>query len=311
MNDSQELDIDSRRTGLPPLSTSPESTTVERVTQRVARPGASLYTEAIDWEERPYEVPIGVVVPFDFELDWEYWRYLPEGASLYFTRTPFLNQPVGMRLAREVGNPRVVGRATRALNSLNPAVMLYACSSGSFVRGVAGEEQLRLAMLSAGARKAVTTSGAMIDAFRAVGAQRIAIATPYNERLTRSLADFIEEAGFDVASVHYLGLTRGIGGVGQSTIVDLVRKASTPDADAVFVSCTALRTHGIVAMLERELHCPVFTSNQVSLWAALDAAGLFAPHDGVSPILGDGHPMARSTALLLNASRRAAMERAS
>jgi maleate isomerase len=279
-------------------------------TQAARRPGPALYRETIERDERPPETAVGVVVPFDFELDWEYWRYLPEGVSLYFTRTPFLNQPVGMRLARDVGNPKVVARATRALNSLNPAVTLYACSSGSFVRGLAGEEALRAAMVAAGARAAVTTSGAMIDAFKAAGARKIALATPYTQRLTASLADFVEEAGFEAVSVHCLGLSSGIGTVSRTTIANLVRQTGWPEADAVFVSCTALRTHGIVAMLEQELHCPVFTSNQVSLWAALDAAGALIPDDGETPVLGDGHPMARSTSLLLEASRTGRLQRA-
>lgn len=270
------------------------------------RPAPVRFAQAIEREDRVREIPIGVVVPFDFELDWEYWRYLPQGVSLYFTRTPFLNEPVGMRLARNVGNPKMVARATRALNSLNPEVTLYACSSGSFVRGLAGEQALRECILQAGARRAVTTSGAMLRALDAGGVRRVAVAAPYTERLTMSLVSYLEEAGYDVVSVHYLGLTRDIGSVSRATIAELVRQASRPEADAVFVSCTALRTYGILAMLEEELHCPVFTSNQVSLWATLDEAGVLAEPPDEGPVLGDASPMARSTAILLDASRAAA-----
>lgn len=274
--------------------------------RRLEAYGPTRFRLPIERKEFVEEIAIGAVVPFDFQLDWEYWKYLPQGVSLYFTRTPYVRKPVGITLAKEIGKTSTIMAATRALSSLDPAVTLYACSSGSFIRGIAGEELQRKAMLDAGARRAVTTSGAMVDALRHSGAQRIGIATPYTRSLTSALADFLEEAGFDVVSAHYLGLSSGISAVSQRTIASLVMGAASPDADAVFVSCTALETYGMVAALEREIKRPVFTSNQVSFWAALRAAG--ALHikrgpDGKPWIMGGGRPMARSTRLLVDAGR--------
>ncbi len=116
---------------------------------------------------------------------------------------------------------------------------------------------------------------------------------------------FVEDSGFEVTSAHYLGLQRGIAQVSMSTVVDLVRLTADSGADAVFVSCTSLRTFGVVAQLEAELGIPVFTSNQVSLWAALDAAGALdgrRASDGGPWLLGDGDPVARSTRILLGAA---------
>jgi maleate isomerase len=263
------------------------------------------FPRAIEYDEPLDDLAIGVVVPFDFELDWEYWRYLPDGVSLCFTRTPYLRKPVGIALARGVGTPSVVAKATKALSSVKPAVTLYACSSGSFVDGLAGEERLRRCMLDAGARRAVTSAGAMLEALPAVGAERVAVATPYTRALTGKLVDFLEEAGFQVTSSQFLGISTNIAGVSRRTVGELVRDARDPSAEAVFVSCTALRTYGLVAELEQELGCPVLTSNQVSLWAALKAA---RPEllDPAAPgwVLGGGRPMARSTELLIEAARR-------
>ena len=246
-----------------------------------------------------------MVVPFDFTLDWEYWRYLPEGVVLYFTRTPHLQRDEGMYLARSSGKPSVVARAARSLRTLAPHAMLYACTSGSFIKGVQGEVELREAMAAEGYPHAVTASGAAAKALGLSGALRVAIVTPYSEALTRRLTDFVSEAGFDVVVTHYLGLHRGIAAVSQNTIVDLVRQCAGSGAEAVFVSCTSLRTFGKVAQLEAELGIPVFTSNQVSLWAALDAAdALVGRHavDGGPWLMGDGAPPALSTRILLATS---------
>lgn len=265
------------------------------------------YGYPIELKQSAPGITIGVVVPFDFELDWEYWRYLPKGVSLFFTRTPYLRKPVGVSLAREVGKRNVVAKATRALSALDPATTLYACSCGSFIDGIEGEERLHATMVEAGARQAVTTSAAMVEALRATGVQRVALATPYTRGLTLALADFVEEAGFDVVSAHYLGLSGSIGNVSKGTIANLITGASRPDAEATFVSCTALGTYGILAALEEKVHTPVFTSNQVSLWAALKAAGALhirKGQDGRPWVLGGGRPMARSTRLLLDATKQ-------
>lgn len=264
------------------------------------------FTDEITYEDFGQDITVGAVVPFDFSLDWEYWRYLPEGVWLHFTRTPYLKKAVGVQLAREVGKPSVVARATKALTSLNPASTLYACSSGSFVHGLSGERDLREAMLAAGARRAITSSGAMLDALHAVGAKRVAVATPYTRTLTARLTHFLEEAGFEPISAVHLGLKSGMSRVSRETVANLIRRACHPEADAVFLSCTALRTFGIVAQLEEELRTPILTSNQASLWAALDAAGALVPERlDEGWVLGGGHPMAESTRMLLDASEQA------
>ena len=268
------------------------------------------FGEPIEYDDDAM-VKIGVVVPFDFGLDWEYWGYLPADVELHFTRTPYLDKPVGIPLARAVAKPSVLARATRSLSALDPVVTVYACSSGSFVDGLEGEARLRRLMLDAGARLAVTSAGAMVDALRMTEARRVAVASPYDQRLTRKLVAFLEEAGFQIPSVTYLGIQQHISRVNKRTIADLVRSAAHPDADAVFLSCTALRTRGIIADLEHEIGCPILTSNQVTLWAALAAAGAL-PTDPESEVkgwvLGGGDPMAESTELLL--SRVAAEEAA-
>ena len=248
---------------------------------------------------------VGVVVPFDFALDWEYWRYLPEGVELHFTRTPHLRRDEGMYLARHCGKPSVVARAGRSLSSLAPHATLYACTSGSFVHGVEGEAELRRAMADAGCANPTTSSGAAMQALRLAGARKVAVTAPYSGALTHRLVDFVEDSGFEVVSAHYLGLHRGIAQVSSSTVVDLVRQTAGSGADAVFVSCTSLRTFGVVARLEAELGIPVFTSNQVSLWAALHAADALRgrrANDDTPWLLGDGDPVARSTQILLAAS---------
>ncbi len=46
------------------------------------------------------------------------------------------------------------------------------------------------------------------------------------------------------------------------------------DADALFLSCTNLPTFGLLGELERRFGMPVLSANQVTMWAAMRAAGV-------------------------------------
>ncbi len=51
----------------------------------------------------------------------------------------------------------------------------------------------------------------------------------------------------------------------------------TPDADLLFISCTALRAAQTVDRLECDLDVPVVASNQTMVWHALERIG--RPYD--------------------------------
>lgn len=212
---------------------------------------------------------IGVVCPFDMALDHELWRWMPEGVNLIFTRTPYYDQAVGLGMAEEISDHREIQNAVRSLVAIRPAVVTYACTSGSFVHGLAGAQSLSKAMLSAGAPAAVTTSEGLLLALDALGVTRVAVATPYLAELTDRLTSFLEQGGKTVVSHEGLGLDRDIWKVTYAATCELIRQADRPDAEAIFVSCTNLPTYDLIAHMERELGKPVVTANQVTVWSAL------------------------------------------
>ncbi|TQM38680.1 maleate cis-trans isomerase family protein [Pseudonocardia cypriaca] len=216
---------------------------------------------------------IGVVAPFDFALDRELWRWVPEDVSLYLTRLPFFTTPVTVEMAVACGDRRAVRRATRDVLTPEPDVVIYACTSGSFVDGAAGEEVLRRTMEDAGAPAARTTSGALIAALRVLGVSRLAIATPYVEPVTRRLVAYLAEHGVSTVSSEGLGLLGNIWRVTYSQVVEIVRAADNPAAEALFISCTNVPTYDLIEPLEQALGKPVLTANQVTMWAALRAMG--------------------------------------
>jgi maleate isomerase len=220
-----------------------------------------------------HQTGIAVVAPHDMALDRELWRWVPDDVSLHLTRMPYVPLAVGTEMAVHISDPTLVAKAVTEVNAVSPLVAVYACTSGSFVGGVAGEAALVAAMIDAGAPAAVTTSGALLAALRHLDLTRIATATPYTADLTAGLAGFLTEAGIEVVAASGLGLTSDIWTVPYDVTAELVRDTVTDDAQAVFISCTNLPTYDVIATLEAELGKPVLTANQVTIWSALGVIG--------------------------------------
>jgi maleate isomerase len=217
---------------------------------------------------------VGIVAPFDFALDRELWRWVPDDVSLHLTRTPFVPVEVSLDLARLVSEHETLREAVNALSAVAPEVLAYACTSGSFVGGTAGERAMSVAMQSSGEAPALTTSGALLEALQELDARRVAVITPYTKSVTDSLEDFLGEAGIAVTGRSYLGLTREIWRVPYRDVVEMAREAVAEDApDALFISCTNLPTYDVIPQLEAELRMPVISANQVTVWAALRRIG--------------------------------------
>ncbi|MDT0613345.1 maleate cis-trans isomerase family protein [Streptomyces lancefieldiae] len=218
---------------------------------------------------------VGVVAPFDFALDRELWRWVPDEVSLHMTRTPYVPVEVSLDLARLVSEHETLGEAVRTLTAVAPEVVAYACASGSFVGGVAGERAMCEAMTWAGTVPSVTTSGALLDALAELGARRVALVTPYTVSVTRALEEYVAEAGVTVSGRAFMGLTRHIWKVPYRDLAAMARHAVPRPgaADALFISCTNLPTYDVIPQLEAELRLPVISANQVTMWAALRRLG--------------------------------------
>src|SRR5690606_21787156 len=87
--------------------------------------------------------------------------------------------------------------------------------------------------------------------------------------------DYFAAKGFDLASVTCLGFDddREMARIAPADLVGLAREAMADDADALFVSCTALRAASVAAEIEAAIGRPVVTSNQASAWMCLRLCG--------------------------------------
>jgi maleate isomerase len=216
---------------------------------------------------------IGIVAPFDLALDRELWRWTPDPVSLYLTRTPSLEGSVDVRLANRLADPDAIAAGCSEVAIPAPGVTVYLCTSASFVNGRRGEAAVRAAMKRGGARQALTTSGALLEALSALGVSRVAVATPYDAALTERLVVFLDEAGVRTTGSAFLGLGADIWRLDADSVCRLAHAVPRDGAQALVLSCTNLPTYDVIAPLERALGIPVVSANLATMWAALRVLG--------------------------------------
>jgi maleate isomerase len=217
---------------------------------------------------------IGVVAPYDMALDHEMGRWAQDQADLYFARSPFEPSDVDIVQAERLARPDMVAETSRRLSAVSPDCYIYACTSASFVHGVAGERELVSSVTAGGPPHLVTASGAILAALSALKVRRVAVAAPYTAAVTQRFAGFLSEGGLEVCRASMLGLTGEIWKVPYARTAELIASADSPEADAVVVACTNLPTYHLIAPLEEYLGKPLVTANQAAMWAALDYLGL-------------------------------------
>ncbi|WCM48550.1 aspartate/glutamate racemase family protein [Pseudomonas sp. WJP1] len=148
-------------------------------------------------------------------------------------------------------------------------VVVFACTAASMLIGAA---QIEAAVQLGRPGVAVTNPAtAVTEALRAVGARRIAILTPYTPSVTETAVAFMQGQGFEVHSVACLGidLDDTHARISEEVLYQQALELDWKSVDAIFLSCTAIRSLNVIERLERATGKVVITSNQATFWHAL------------------------------------------
>ncbi|WP_175783144.1 maleate cis-trans isomerase family protein [Burkholderia anthina] len=152
-------------------------------------------------------------------------------------------------------------------------VVAFGCTSASMVLG---EESVMERIREARPGVACTTPvTAARVALNALGANRIALLTPYVRTINESLREYLGSRGINVmrmGSFEHSDDNEVARIDAESMRRAILRIGRHDDVDAVFVSCTSLRLADQVSAIERELGKPVTSSNHAMAWHALRLA---------------------------------------
>ena len=222
---------------------------------------------------------IGVLVPFtntNLEADMALMR--PQGVSFHYARLggydrdeiPDEKQMAGLG-ASDLDEPLAL------LLGVRPDVVMYGCTSATLTHGPQFDADLSRKITDLSGAATVTAAGALVFALKALGATRIGFASPYVPKINDDAVAFLQGCG--VTTLHRSEVMGTLDNYSQGELTpqkvfDLGRAADHPDAQAIVLSCTDMRSVEIIDRLEAELGKPVITSNQAMLFQALHHLGL-------------------------------------
>jgi maleate isomerase len=233
---------------------------------------------------RHWRAKIGfVILAMEQTIEEDVFRLAPDGVGVHFSRVRMANAVTADTLGA-VGS-ELAGAAALILPDEKLDVVCYACTSGSIVlgeKGVATE-------LIKGAPNAIATSliSGVIHALEAFKVRQIVVGTPYIDEINLMEKEYLEDRGFDVLDIQGLNITNDADMVKVTPdfIKEFAVSIDRPDAEAIFISCGALRSIDVVDKIEEMVRKPVIVSNQAMIWETLRLAGIKDIIDGYGSLL--------------------------
>ena len=219
----------------------------------------------------------------------------PDAKLLYPSGVNFIGNGVGLPGGMTIEGydeaiPRVLPKATELAQQGANVVSVFG-SSLTFYKGAKFHDDLIRQVAKATGRQATTQSNGLIDGLRTANARRVAVATAYTDAVTERLKIFLQEYGFDVTFAKGLGYERIPEGAATQEILFKLSTdvyANSKKADALVVSCGALRTLDLIVPVENVIKAPVISSTPHGLWHGVRMLGV------KTPIQGHGMVMAKA-----------------
>ncbi|MEQ9258093.1 MAG: aspartate/glutamate racemase family protein [Roseovarius sp.] len=191
-------------------------------------------------------------------------------ANLLHTRIPARADVTPEDLETMAGEmTATAGLLPRGLNAV-----AYGCTSGATI---IGPERVEALVQMAHPGVPVTNPmSSVIAAIRAMGASRIAMVSPYVESVTGPMRAYLASHGIETVSDVSFGQKEDwtVARIAEASTLNAICEAgAAPGVEAVFTSCTNLRTFGILEEAEARLGVPVISSNSALIWNLLRLAG--------------------------------------
>jgi maleate isomerase len=214
---------------------------------------------------------IGLILPHeDYTTEYEFNKLAPPDVAFYATR-------IKLKSVTREGLLKMSEEVEIAVERLPPKINLivYHCTSGTFVMGPEWEESLLNEIKEKTGLLATSTMKSVVKALNGLKLNKISLVTPYTKDLNEKEIDYLAKFNVEVINDVALSITstEDMCALEQKEIYKWVKAVDSPRAHGVFISCTGLKTMGLLDKLEEELHKPVVSSNSATLWRSLKLCG--------------------------------------
>jgi maleate isomerase len=164
-------------------------------------------------------------------------------------------------------------------------VIAYSCTSGTVVMGYDTIcERIHVARPGIPVVTPITASLAALDKFNA---KKLAVLTPYVDDVNAAIAAHLEANGREICAFTSFHIEDNelMAALPTEAIYQAALEADRPEAEALFISCTAIRAVDVVDRIESALGKPVVTANQAMVWQALRWSGCNDAVEGYGNLL--------------------------
>ena len=161
----------------------------------------------------------------------------------------------------------------------------YGCTSGTIAIGEDKvKEKIQLAKPGCHVTTPITSA---IKAFNKMNVKKIAVFTPYPESVNKTISEYLIKKNINVMSFSTFNLDLDVdfARVDPKYLSEILTKLNINDADALFVSCTALPALEILDDVEKKINKPVFSSNQTLIWDTIRSVGYKSSVEGYGKLL--------------------------
>ena len=128
----------------------------------------------------------------------------------------------------------------------------YACTSGTIAIGEDKvKEKIQLAKPNCYVTTPITSA---IKAFKEMNVKKISLFTPYPESVNKTILEYFNRKNINIISfsTFNIDLDEDIASVDQKYLSETLTKLDTKNADALFISCTALPVLEILEKVEKK-----------------------------------------------------------
>jgi len=227
-----------------------------------------------------------IVLQSDETVEDDFRRLMPSDVSLLVSRVPSGLEVTTESLAEM--EHHLEGAAGLFPRGPEFATVGYACTSGAAQIGPgAVAEAVRRGVVAGQVTEPVS---ALVAACRAGGLNRLAFLSPYIETVSGRLREVL--AGEGIATPVFGSFDEAeeakVARIDDASIREAARAlVSGQDVQALFMSCTNLRTLDVIPALEADLGLPILSSNTVLAWDMLRRAGVVADTTPPSALIGN------------------------
>ena len=225
-----------------------------------------------------------VALSTDFSIERDFNSiFLNLPIDLFVNRLPFYNPLTHKNLVK------MTEKLTEVTENILPNQILdavaYGCTSGTIAAGV---DQIINKIQSAKPNcKVITPITSAVNALKHLNLKKISVFTPYPQAINEKVINYFKNEGLVIQSFASFNLESDldIGKIDPQYLLEVLTKIDTSDAEALFISCTALPVFEIIQELENKIKKIVLSSNQALIWDSIRSVGYNSSIEGYGKLL--------------------------